>query len=180
MSGLYQAVLRRAPDTRGLDAYVNHLVTGAYAEHLHAKWCVCSRQADKRGLGGLCESPFFLRVTGRLVPSTIARALRDSHEFRARFLPQEGELKRGVTLWGVEGGEGGGKGGGVREALVRALGVLVALEPGCRSAGGGGVTLEGARNISRGDMEGGAPPLVCEGSVGYSLELYDRLGARFT
>jgi hypothetical protein len=67
-----------------------------------------------------------------------------------------------------------GSTGGGRQELLRTLAALVALQPGCRKGGGGGAA--GESEVAR--IRGGAverPQVVCDGSRGTPLGLYQRL-----
>ena len=87
--------------------------------------------------------------------------LHDSPEFLERF-----------QLAGKKGEEGGAGG---RESLLRALGVLLVLQPGCRGEEGG--DWEGGQEEAGKILSGEhtRPSLVCHGSRGVSMAVFQRL-----
>ena len=102
-------------------------------------------------------------VLGRMSAMQIARALRDSPEFRQRFPAPPSILLR--VPWKSHHLN-------ARTALLRALAVLVALHPRCRGPGGQAAEAEASKIL---DGSRVAPPLLCEGARGVPLELYQRL-----
>ena len=96
-------------------------------------------------------------VTGRMTLADVARVLRDSPEFHehvvANRIPRSGARS-------------------VREELLRALAVLIALSPGCRPS-----REEPLEKILDGSVP--TPPLLCADARGVPAHLYRRLTAMY-